>query len=807
MFKSYFRTGWRNLVKQKAFSVINIGGLALGMTIAIFIGLWIYDEITFDTSHRHYQSIAKVWNGYTNQETQQIEGGYALKYPVAATLRNNYGQYFEQVLMAWWMMDFTLSVDDKKFSRMGEFIEEGGPEMLSLSMLSGSYKSLHDPHSIILSRSLAKTMFGDEDPLSKRLMINNNVEATVTGVYEDISANSSFGNIQFFAPWALLKLLMPWTNNHEGDWDNQFVNTYVRLRPNVTAEEVNAAIHDLYAKNSPPDLYKTVEKYHPFVQVIPMSKWHLYSEFKDGKPATGRITYVWLFGIIGVFVLLLACINFVNLSTARSERRAREVGVRKAMGSMKGQLVFQFISESFMIVVLAFAVSLALVTLFLDSFNQITAKQISIPLETPGFWLICLGFVVLTSLLAGLYPAFYLSSFKPVKVLKGVVRIGQYAALPRQLLVVLQFTVSVMLIVGTLVVYKQIQHARNRPVGYSRAGLLTIPLNDPAYGSKLNVLETELLNSGAVSHVATASSLMTQVNNVTGGYTWQGKDPNLDAEFVNYQVSPEFGKTIGWEVVAGRDFSSDVAADTVSSIIINEAAARYMGMADPVGQEFIDVDEFGKFQSSSTIIGIVKDIVMTSPYAPVSPTIFHYGDNAKGIMHIRMNPALSTSEALPRIKAVFDDIVPTALFDYKFVDEEYALKFSQEERIAKLSGIFASLAVLISCLGLFGLISYVAEQRTKEIGIRKVVGASVFSIWKMLSKDFIILVLIASVIAIPIASYLLSGWLTKFEYRTAISWWIPALSAFSAIAVTLITVSSSAIRAARMNPAKSLRTE
>lgn len=807
MLQSYFKIGWRHLLRHKGFSFINVGGLGLGMTVAMFIGLWIYDELSFNKRHEHYDTIGKIWQGSIDHQTQMIEGGYALQYPVAATLRNNYGQYFEQVLMAWWITDFTLSVGDRKFARTGEFIEEGGPEMLSLKMLSGTYESLRDPQSIILSKALASAMFGNEDPINKRVRINNNVEATVTGVYEDLPFNSTFREVEFFAPWSLLKSLMTWINNRDGDWENHFVNTYVRLRPNVSVEEVNAAIRDLYSKNIPADFYRTIAEYEPFVQVVPMRTWHLYSQFKDGEPSTGRITYVWLFGIVGAFILLLACINFVNLTTARSERRAREVGVRKTMGSLYRQLVLQFLHESFMVVMLAFVLSLALLGLLRDTFNDIAEKQLSLPLDNIYFWLVALAFVVATSLLAGLYPAFYLSSFNPVKVLKGVTRIGRYAALPRQVLVVLQFTVSVMLVVGTLVVYQQVEHARNRPVGYARDGLLTVPMNDPAYGSKLDVLKTELLNSGAVVEVATSSSSMTHVNNVTGGYNWQGKDPNLDAQFANYEVSPEFGKTIRWELVAGRDFSPDIPADTVSSIIINETAARYMGIENPIGQELIDVDEFGNFQSSGTIIGVVKDLVITSPYEPVLQTIFHYGGNARGMMHLRMNPAMSAGEALPRIRAVFDAVVPSALFDYRFVDEEYALKFRQEERIGKLAGIFTTLAVIISCLGLFGLVSYVAEQRTKEIGIRKVVGASVFAIWKMLSKDFVVLVLIASFIGIPMASYVLSRWLTGFEYRTTISWWIPVVSALCAIVITLITVSARALRAARMNPVQSLRTE
>jgi predicted permease len=807
MYKSYFKIGWRNLVKYRAFSVINIGGLALGMTVAMFIGLWIYDEVSFNKYHRNYDKIAKVWQGSINQQTQAIEGGYGLQYPVAATLRSSYMQYFEQVLMAWWVTDYTLTVDDKKFARTGEFIEEGGPEMLSLKMLSGSRRSLHDPQSIILSETLAKAMFGQEDPVNKTLRIDNNVEAKVTAVYEDIPSNSSFSEVQFFAPWSLLKTLLPWINNREQDWDNHFVNAYVRLRPKVTVEGANAGIHDLYLKNIPPDFYKTIESYRPFVQVVPMNTWHLYSEFKDGRPATGRVIFVWLFGIVGAFVLLLACINFVNLSTARSERRAREVGVRKTMGSLNGQLVLQFLSESFLVVLLAFALSLVVLTLSADVLSQIADKQIAIPLYNLWFWMFAAGFILFTGFMAGLYPAFYLSSFKPVAVLKGVIRTGQFAALPRKILVVVQFTVSVALIVGTLVVYKQVQFARNRPVGYSRDGLIEIRLNDPAYGEKLDVLKTELLKSGAVSGVATSFSSITSINNITGGYEWQGKDPDLDAEFVNCEVSPEFGKTIGWQVVAGRDFSPDIPADTMSSIILNEAAARYMGMTDPVGQELTDVDESGNVKWSKTIVGVVRDIVMESPYDPVRQTIFHFGDNAKAVMHIHIDPAISAREALPGIKAVFDHVVPSALFDYKFADQEYALKFSQERRIGKLSGVFSALAILISCLGLFGLISYIAEQRTKEIGIRKIVGASALAIWKMLSVDFVALVVVACALAVPLSYYIMDRWLEKYEYHTDISWLVYAGTSVAAVFITLLTVSYQAVKAAMMNPVKSLRSE
>jgi ABC-type lipoprotein release transport system permease subunit len=538
-----------------------------------------------------------------------------------------------------------------------------------------------------------------------------------------------------------------------------------------------------------------------------MSTWHLYSEFKDGKPAGGRITFVWLFGIVGIFVLLLACINFINLSTARSEKRAREVGVRKSIGSSRIQLMAQFFSESFLMVALAFAFSLVFLTLFQPSFNLLADKDIALPFGNPAFWLSALAFIFCTGFVAGIYPAFYLSSFQPVEVLKGVLRSGHYAASPRKILVVVQFTVSVVLIIGTIVVFQQVQFARSRPVGYDRENLITVPMNDPGYKGKLDVLRTELVNTGVVSEAAASLSPPTAVWNTTGGYSWPGKDPNVDASFAICNVTYDFGKTVGWQFVAGRDFSREIPSDSSEAIIINEAAVRYMGLEDPVGKVITDVDEFGTPKWSKVIIGVVKDIVMESPYEPVRQTLYFFDIEELFTLNIRIDPAVSASTALPEIKSALNKVVPSALFDYKFVDEEYARKFSQEQRIGKLSGVFAVLAIFISCIGLLGLASFVAEQRTKEIGIRKVMGASVSSLWKMLSKDFVVLVIISCVIAIPIAYYFMSGWLEKYEYRTEISAWIFVVTSFAALLITLLTVSYQAVKAALMNPVKSLRSE
>jgi putative ABC transport system permease protein len=409
-------------------------------------------------------------------------------------------------------------------------------------------------------------------------------------------------------------------------------------------------------------------------------------------------------------------------------------------------------------------------------------------------------------LMAGIYPAFYLSSFKPVKVLKGVLRPGRFSSMPRRILVVVQFTVSVILIIGTLIVYKQIEFARDRPVGYSRQSLLSANMNDPQYEDKKQVIETQLMHSGMVAAIGHSTGPLTAIWNNTGGYDWPGKNPADESKFAGCGVSAGFGKAVGWQISAGRDFSPQFATDSSESIIINEAAAKYMHLKDPVGTKLTDLDMAGKVKWTKTIIGVVKDLVMESPYEPVRPTLYFYSRNGS-MLHLKLNPAVSASAAIPKIRAVVESVLPTALFDYKFVDEEYAYKFSQEVRIGKLSGVFAVIAIFISCLGLFGLASYVAEQRIKEIGIRKVLGASVSNLWQLLSKDFILLVIISCFIAIPIGYYLMNNWLQQYNYRTNLPWWIFALTCVAAIFITLITVSFQSVRAARMNPVKSLRSE
>jgi len=675
--------------------------------------------------------------------------------------------------------------------------------MLSLKMIKGSYASLNNLHSIVLSRSTAEAFFGKEDPINKSLKIDNRIDVIVTGVYEDIPGNSRFGEVQFFSPWNLWVASNDWVKEVENNWGNSSFPIFVQLKPGVSMQTANVAVKDFFNNSIPKEVATGMMLYKMHAFLYPMKDWHLYSEFKNGLPDGGRITFVWLFGIVGIFVLLLACINFMNLSTARSEKRAKEVGIRKSVGSLKSQLIQQFLSESFLVVFLSFILSLLLIVLSLSWFNELSDKKITIPFSNPYFWLFNFIFITITALLAGAYPSFYLSSFQPVKVLKGTVRLGRFAALPRKVLVVFQFTVSVILIIGTIVVYQQIMFAQNRPIGYNRKGLITIPKKDPGYDGKIDLLRSELLKTGMVQGMELSSGPLTQISNNSSDFDWIGKQAR-EYSFATTNVSYGFGKMVGWTFIAGRDFSKDFATDT-NKIIINETAAKDMGFKDPVGQ-FV---RFAGGTKSAQIVGVIKDMVMGSPYEPEKRAIFFLDAKyqAANQIEIKIKPTVSANEALSKIETVFRNIVPSAAFDYRFADDEYAKKFSQEQRIGKLSTFFAILAIFISCLGLFGLASFIAEQRTKEIGVRKVVGASIFNIWNLLSKEFIGLVIISLCIASPIAWYCMNNWIQKYTYHTHISWWIFVSAGAGALIITLLTVSFQALKAAVANPVKSLRTE
>lgn len=794
MFKSYFKIGWRNMLRNKGYSAINISGLAIGMTVALLIGLWVFDELTYDKYFKNYDRIVQVMQHqtYNGQIGTQVANPAAM----GEEIRNVYGSDFTHVLQSSWNNSHTLTYGEKIFYKQGNFFEPGVVDMLSLEIIHGTKDALKEMNSIMLSESVAKAYFGDEDPINKVMRLDNKDDVKVTAVYKDLPENTTFKNLKIILPWSLYLSQNPWIARMGDPWDSNFTQTYAQLNEHADVETVSARIKDVKLNQQKDEFAR---RYKATVFLHPMSKWRLYSDFKNGINTGGRIDNVWLFSITGIFVLLLACINFMNLSTARSEKRSKEVGIRKSIGSVRGQLVAQFFSESVMIALFAFVVAIGLGFVALPAFNTIAGKNITIPWTAAPFWLIGLGFTFVTGVFAGLYPALFLSSFQPVKVLKGSFKQGRLASLPRKVLVTVQFTISIVLIIGTIVVYKQVQFAQGRPLGYTTDGLITVNLNYERH-KHFEAIRNELKTANAIVDMAESGSPTTDVWNTNGAFDWEGKDPELAVDFPNNAVTHEYGKTIGWEIKSGRDFSREFATDS-SAFILNESAVKFIGLTDPLGKVI-------KWSGNNfTVIGVVKDILVQSPYSPVRPAMWHLSKDAENLFIIKLNPNRSAQETVAQVESTFKKFDPTSPFDAGFVDEAYSQKFGNEKRIGTLAAFFAGLAVFISCLGLSGLASFVAEQRTKEIGIRKVMGASVPTLWRLLSKDFVILVVISSVIAISFAYYFSTRWLASYDYRTTISWWIFALSAAGALVITLITVSFQAIKAAMMSPVKSLRSE
>ncbi len=798
MLKNYLIVAWRNLTKNKISATINIGGLAVGMAVAMLIGFWIWDEISFNKSFENYDRIASVMK---NQSiNNQIETWQAEAYPLGGELKNHFGSNFKHVIMSTWTAGRILTSGEKHLTISGNYMEPGVTDMLSLDMIKGTREGLKDPASILLSESAAKDLFGDADPMGKAIKIDNKLDVIVTGVYKDLPLNSSFSDLHYIAPWQLIVHAEHYDTRFNNPWGASWFQTYVQIADHADMHAVSEKIKEaeLNQIRNNDDV-----RFKPLLFLQPMKNWHLYSEFKNGINTGGAIQYVWLFGIIGIFVLLLACINFMNLSTAKSEKRAKEVSIRKSVGSLRTQLIAQFYIESELIALLAFFFALLLVQIMMPFFNDLSGKNMHVMWLNPVFWLLGLGFSIITGLIAGSYPALYLSSFNPVKVLKGGFRAGRFAAIPRKVLVVIQFAVSIILIVGTLVVFQQIQYAKNRPVGYSRNGLIIVPLQTEEIGRQYNVVRNELMKTGAINSVSESESSITGIYNTNSGFKWKGKDPQLQEEFTSMAIGADFGKTVGWQIIDGRDFIPSNLNDS-TALVINEAAIKYMGLKNPVG-ETIEWTGNDKYH----IIGVVKNMVTSSPYDQAKQSIFYLLPSWGHMnnVNIRVNPAISMRDALAKISVIFKKFDPSSPFVYQFVDEEYAKKFSDEERIGKLASSFATLAIFISCLGLFGMASFTAEKRIKEIGIRKVLGASVFNLWRLLSREFVGLVIISFLISIPISWYLMNHWLLNYEYRSEITGWIFVWTALGTILITLLTVSYQSVRAAIINPVNSLRSE
>jgi putative ABC transport system permease protein len=795
MFLNYFKVAWRNLRNNKVYSALNIFGLALGMGVALLIGLWVYGQVSYDRWLPGYKQAARVMLRLRDNGDWAATPATAL--PLVGVLKKEVPG-IQYAAVTDWMGPHSLVVGKHRLYSSGAMASADFLRIFQYPLLEGKAgEVLQGTYSIVLTETTAKGLFGAEDPMGKTVRISDEQDLTVTGLLKDLPNNTSFG-FHYLVPFAYYASHTAWVRNDFSNWRDRSFQTLVGLAPNVSFAQVAAPLAAIEKKYNAADYAAT----HDELFLQPMSRWHLYSDFQHGQESGGFVQYIQLFSLIGALVLLIACINFTNLSTARSEKRAREVGVRKAIGSRRIHLVAQFLIESLVITVLASALALLLVQLALPAFNAMAGDEVRVPYGSWMFWAIMAGYVLVTGLLAGSRPAFYLSGFRPVKVLKGAFKAGRAASLPRKILVVLQFTCSVALITSTVIIYRQVQYAKDRPLGYDMNRLLmTDGSND--LGKNYVALKNNLLRSGLVTSMTLSSSPATDIWANQRVDDWQGKLPGETLGLATIGVcDADYFSTLGMTLKEGMSFSGNLAKDSLN-VVLNEAAVKRLRYKEAIGQ----VITWHDIPQRVHVIGVVRDALMTSPYAPAEPTIFVYDPGWANIITYRLNPTVNIHQALAKLGVIFDRYNPSYPFEYKFVNESYADKFSADTLIGTLSGLFAILAILISCLGLFGLAAYMAEQRTKEIGIRKVLGASVGQVWVLLSREFVILVGISCVLAAAISGYFMQEWLIRYTYRISIGVGVFLLSSGLALVITVLTISTHSVRAAVSKPAKSLRAE
>jgi ABC-type antimicrobial peptide transport system permease subunit len=795
MLSTYLKTAWRNIVRAKLYSLLNLLGLSTGMAVALLIGLWVQYQLSYDRFVPGYQHAYQVRFNYSDNGIIRNQAEVCL--PLGDALKKDIPEV-AHVAPAFDIGQAVMVVKDKRI--YGDVVCAGEEflQVFPLPLVTGdAATALHGPSpSIVLTEPMAKSLFGKEDALNKTVLWGGGgTPLKVTAVVRELPRNSSF-HFDYLIPFSNFAE-NSWIKPALTNWNYAYYQLFVSLRPDANAARVEAKARMLVRQYAP-ESYAT---FHREAMLFPLKDWHLYTDFKDGQPQGGLIDYVRMFSIVGILVLLIACINFMNLSTARSERRAREVGVRKVMGSLRGQLILQFLVESLLMTTLAFLLSIVLVQEVLPAFDALTGDAVRVPYGSGWFWLGIFSLVLLTGLLAGSRPAFFLSSFRPVKVLKGSMRIDKAASLPRKVLVVIQFSCSIALIIGTIIVYQQIQYARNRPRGYDPNRLIVSRAHSDAFAA----FKQEAMESGVVSSVTRSANQQTDPLSQLTIDNWPGRLPNEPLSMAwNAVGDTDYFRTLRIGFTNGDNFKGNIGADS-TSVIINETAVRRMRLKQPLNQ-YLDFS-FSGTSHRLRIVGVVKDALTRDPFAAAEPAIFMYYPTAAWMYTMRLAPTVSTSTALAKLKAISEKYSPDYPFAYSFVDESYASKFATEVLIGRLAGVFAALAIFISCLGLFGLAAYTAEQRTREIGIRKVLGASVGKVLLLLSGDFVLLVGISCAIAAPVAYYFLHQWLAGYFYRIAISPLVFITAAALTLIITAITVGFQSVRSAMKNPVIALRTE
>ncbi|CDS97493.1 putative ABC transporter, permease protein [Sphingobacterium sp. PM2-P1-29] len=786
MIRNNFKIAWRNLLKSKGYATINIIGLAIGMAAVLMIAIWVQNQSQFDNFYSNKDNLYRVWNKY--EDVGQIGMSNITSGPASVTLKAEYPEV-EHAARVYWNVDRLLSFDENKIKSKGTEVDPSFMEMFDFKLLKGNRSQvLSGPQNIILTESLSKKIFGDTDPLNKTLILDNKEPYQVSGIIADLPSNTDFD----------FNYLIPLTkaDNYSPNWNTSTFMTYIQLKDGTDVDAFNKKLKNIIAKKTNNELKGSLFLY-------PLSKMHLYSKFEQGVPVGGKIDQVKLVAGLGFLILLIACINFVNLSTARSQKRAKEVAVRKVVGAQRSSLIAQFLTESVLLSFIAGILSIGLTFLALPFFNKILDKPLVFSITDPIIWVSLVGFILLTGVFAGLYPAFVLSSFKPIRSLKVFGKSKKLALNFREVLVVLQFGIALILIIATLIVRSQIEYAGKRDIGYSPSQLIEIPMEGDMT-KNYKVIKSELINKN-IAHAVTRTgwSITRNASNSSGNFSWEGATPEQGKKIVFNigKAESDFVKTLGLKVLEGRDIDFERLASDSLSVLVNEAAIKEMKLKNPIGS----ILKWGS--NTFTIVGVINDYINDSPYSPVTPLLIYPAKEWMLNMGVRTNPSLPIDHNLKQMEEILKKFNPAYPFEYKFVDQQFATKFKEQQQTAQLALIFSGLAIFISCLGLLGLASYIAELRTKEIGIRKVLGASVTGITAMLSRDFVKLVLIAILLASPIAWWTMNKWLEDFSYRIEIQWWIFAVAGIAALTIAILTVSTQAIRAANTNPVKTLRDE
>jgi len=788
MYSNQFKLLFRNFFKNKSTNAINILGLSVGMAVAILIGLWSHHQINYDTFHQNRDQIFRVVS-HDKAPDGKVSTVYSLPIPLADYLENEIPEVEKAVVTDWGFLH-GLKVGNNKFSKKGLFTSSNYLEVYQFPLIEGNaVTALQEPESIVLTHKMAIALFDKENAMGKTVRLDNQTDLKVTGVLEDIPANSTI-EFDYLIPLALSIKNNDWVSRAATDWRYPSFQVYVLLNAANQSKVVTDKIRNV--------LSEKIDNSKNTIGLFPMKNNRLKNKIINGKQEDGIITYVRLFLIIGIFILGIAIINFINLSTANSEKRAKEVGVRKTLGARRKNLILQFLSESYFITFIAFLVSFLMVDFALPYFNELTKETITLPYGNHQFWAILISLFLVTGLLSGLYPAFFLSHFKPIDTLKNKVHYAGKGSgsRPRKILVTSQFAVSITLIITTIIVWQQINHVANRPKGYTADRLLMIEESADLQSNRA-AIDQALLQLESVEKFTRASTAINGVNNYVLP-KWTGKNPNDRRYWPRVSTGWNYTATLGIELLEGRDFSVEIPSDS-TAILINKVAAQRMNMENPIGEK---VEIFG---AEKTIIGVIDQVVMTDPNAPVDATIIECNPHWAGSLMLRLKPNIPIVDAIAELKPVFDQYNPALPFDYTFADEAYVRKLGQEKMIGKLASIFGIIAILISCLGLFGLAAFMAERRSKELGIRKVLGASAMQLWTLLNKDFLTLIFMGTIIAIPIALYTMNNWLDNYEYRINIDFWVFLIGSGIVLIISVLTMSLQTMRAARVNPVEALR--